>query len=157
MSEPLHPLQNCLQQETTLIQQFISVLQAEAQALGQTADTDALTASTKEKNRLFDLLSEIGRERQTYLQQLGYSADKIGLKAAADEYPVLKPLYLNLFDSARQASALNTVNGAVIDIHLRRNQQALDALRRLGNIDQLYDASGRAHAAPAYRKEIKAG
>ncbi|TAL91396.1 MAG: flagellar protein FlgN [Candidimonas sp.] len=157
MSEPLQPLQRCLRQEATLIQRFISVLQAEAQALGHTADTDALTASTQEKNHFFDLLAQIDQERQAQLHELGYSADKAGLDAAADAYPALKPLCLDVFDLAKQASELNALNGAVIDIHLRRNQRAIDALRRLGNIDPLYDASGRTHGMPVHRKNIRAG
>ncbi len=157
MSKPLDPLQSCLRQEATLIRQFISVLQAEAQALEQTADTSALIASTQEKNRFYGLLTQAGEERQAQLLELGYSADKAGLNAAAHEHPALEPLCLDLFDLAKQASEMNTSNGAVIDIHMRRNQQALDALRRLGKMEPLYDASGRTHHAPAHRKNIKAG
>lgn len=157
MSKPIDPLQNCLRQEATLIQQFISVLQAEAHALEQTADTGALVASTEEKNRLYGLLTQAGQERQAQLRELGYSADKAGLDSAAREYPVLKPLCQDMFDLAKQAGEINTSNGTIIDIHMKRNQQALDALRRLGNMDPLYDASGRTHHAPAHRKNIKAG
>ncbi len=157
MSKPLDPLQNCLRQETTLVQQFISVLQAEARALEQTADTGALIASTQEKNHFYDLLTQAGQERQAQLLELGYNADKAGLDAAAHAHPALKPLCLDLFDLAKQASEMNTSNGAVIDIHMRRNQQALDALCRLGNREPLYDASGRTHHAPVHRKNIKAG
>lgn len=56
-----------------------------------------------------------------------------------------------------QANQLNISNGMVIDIHLKRNQQTLDALRNLTGANNLYDASGRAKNLPAKKKGIKVG
>lgn len=157
MNNTVQQLQNCMKQEAALVEQFILVLQAEAEALAQPSDTDALKASTQEKNYFSDLLAQIGQKRQTHLRELGFDPDKAGLDAAALAYPALKPSCLSLFDAARKASALNTSNGTVIDIYLKHNQQALDALQRLSGIDPLYDANGRVHSVPAHKKGIKAG
>src|SRR5690606_16987505 len=102
-------------------------------------------------------LTQSGHVREELLKELGYATGKVGLDAAASANPTLQDTYQELLDVAMQANQLNISNGMVIDIHLKRNQQTLDALRNLAGGNNLYDASGRAKNLPAKKKGIKVG
>ena len=157
MSEILEQLQDSLERESALVEQFISVLQIESETLIQAKEVNELEAVTREKSRYAGLLAQMDQDRQAQLGKLGFEPNKAGLDAAALAYPSLRQASQSLLDLARQASDLNTSNGAIIDIYLQHNQQAIDTLRRLVGVDHLYDASGRAHSMPAHKTNIKAG
>lgn len=158
MSDTLAQLQSCLQTETTLVQAFISVLEAESQALTDGGDETVLSASTATKNTYAQKLADIGEQRRSLLAALGLSADKAGLDAVATQHPALQAHCQNLFTLARQASELNAANGVIIETFLAHNQQALDTLRALAGMGDLYDASGRSRpAAKGQTRNIKAG
>ncbi|SHI19258.1 flagella synthesis protein FlgN [Pollutimonas bauzanensis] len=158
MNNAVLQLQKCLDHEVDLIQGFISVLEAEAHALIEAGDTDALSASTENKNRYADQLMSVADERQGLLAQLGYSDDRAGLDAAAHDHPALLSSSEALLEKARAAAELNASNGVVIDTFLAHNQQALDALRSLAGASSLYDASGRTpRGGKGVSKNFKAG
>ncbi|NYT61977.1 flagellar protein FlgN [Alcaligenaceae bacterium] len=145
MNNTVLQLQKCLEEEVALVQTFITVLEAEAQALTEAGTTDALSDSTDQKNHYADQLMMVADKRQLLLTQLGYSDDKAGLDTAANEHASLRLHYQSLLEKAQIADDLNTANGSIIDNFLAHNQQALDTLRTLAGAGNLYDASGRAN------------
>jgi flagella synthesis protein FlgN len=158
MSNTLDQLQSCLQTETALVREFLVVLEAESQALTDGGDETVLGASTATKNSYALKLADIGGRRQSLLVALGHTADKAGLDAVAAQHPALHSLCQDLFTLARQASELNAANGIIIETFLAHNQQALDTLRALAGIGDLYDASGRSKpASKGQTRNIKAG
>ena len=158
MNKVVSQLQQCLEQEVDLVQAFITVLEDEAQALTEAGDTDALTASTEQKNRYADQLVLVADERHSLLAQLGYSDDKAGLDAAAHDHPALHPSCQALLEKAQAASELNASNGIIIDTFLKHNQRALDTLRVLAGASSLYNASGRTNSGnKGVTKNFKAG
>lgn len=151
-------LQRCLEHEIDLMRQFIGVLQNEAQALELPNDDKALKASTTQKMHFSELLGQASHRRCTQLKELGFSADRAGLDAAAIKHPALQVPCSLLYASAIEADSLNTANGAVIDTYLKHNQQAIDLLRNIAGLDNLYNAYGRTSAVPNHNKTyIKAG
>src|SRR3546814_5946779 len=131
MNDALAQLHTCLNQETELVQDFITVLEAEAAALTEGGGEQALTESTARKNSYAEKLAQLSERRLALLTQLGYSADRAGLDAAAQEHAQLQAPCRQLYDNARQASELNTSNGIIIDPFLTPNQQTLEPLRSL--------------------------
>ena len=158
MNNALEQLQDCLNREIDLVHEFMTVLQAEANALTETAANDALTETTRQKNQLADQVAELAETRHGLLVQLGYSADKPGLDMAVVDHPQLQESCRHLYEMAQQASELNASNGMIVDTFLAHNQRALDTLRTLAGIGNLYDASGRTSPASTGSKtSIKAG
>ena len=157
MSAPLHSLQSALEHEVALVQRFIAILQAEAQALEHPDQADALNASTQDKNDCIDLLTKAGTARENALRALGFTPDAAGLNQAVETHPALADLGARLVQLGQQAVELNASNGAAIDVYLKHTQQALQALQPLVGGAGLYDASGRPGAVKGQRKTITAG
>lgn len=158
MNHAFELLHSTLTQEIGLVQEFIVILEAEAATLAQPATTDALVLTTGSKNESADRLAEVAATRHELLVKLGYSADRAGLLAAASDQPLLLDRCNTLFKLASLANELNVANGITIDTFLAHNQQALDTLRSLAGIGNLYDASGRTRAGSQDLKtSIKAG
>lgn len=158
MNDALAQLHACLIQENDLLGEFIKVLEAETLALTEAASEQALAESTAHKNSYAEKLADVSERRMTLLAQLGYSTDKAGLDAAALEHPSLQVVCRQLYDTAHQANELNVSNGVIIDTFLTHNQQALETLRALAGMGNLYDANGRTHAdAKGQTRNIKAG
>jgi flagella synthesis protein FlgN len=154
----LRDLRTCLETEIALVHEFLAVLDVETAVLTEGRGDVALAETTARKNQYADQLATIGERRQSLLSALGYSADKAGLDAMAQDHPDLRAVCAQLLEKARQASELNTSNGIIIDTFLQHNQQALDTLRSLAGMGALYDASGRTRpAAAAASTNIKAG
>ena len=146
-----------LQKEIELVQQFITILQTETEALTNAAHENALRTTTEEKNRYAALLAEAGKQRDDMLQQSGYPTDRRGIESALSDYPELRESWDRLLELASQAKALNASNGELIALYLKHNQSQLDALRNLTGGGNLYDASGRARHFSASHKGIRAG
>src|SRR5690606_23271563 len=124
-------LHACLENEITLVRDFIVLLEAEAKILADGGSEVALAASTAKKDVYADQLTKAGETRQALLATLGYSADRAGLAAAAKDHPALRTASEHLLEQTRAASELNASNGTIIDTFLAHNQQALDMLRVL--------------------------
>lgn len=153
----IQALTESLQNETGLIEQFIVALETEATSLLEAGGNEVLEASTRTKNELASQLGQAGATRDTLLAQLNYGSGKEGLDAAGQANPELHSITTRLFELAEQGRQLNATNGYIIETYLKYNQQALDTLRSLAGIGNLYDASGRAQNAAAKAKGIRVG
>lgn len=150
-------LHRTLEAELALAQQFLTVLQDEAQALAQPDHDEALERCTRQKNSCIDQLVQAGQAREKALVDLGHSADRAGLEAAANAHPELAQTCNQLLAVGRQASELNANNGVIIDTYLKHTQQAFQAMRHLVGGSDLYDASGRPDPSKGRRTNITAG
>ncbi|NYT87074.1 flagella synthesis protein FlgN [Pollutimonas harenae] len=158
MNSTIAQLHTCLEHETTLVREFIELLESEAQILANGVAEDALATSTARKNIYAAQLAQASETRQTMLTTLGYGADRAGLEAATDKHPALRAASEQLLEQTRQASELNASNGLIIDTFLEHNQQALEMLRTLAGAENLYDAKGRTRpGGKTQSTNIKAG
>ncbi|WP_353194210.1 flagella synthesis protein FlgN [Pusillimonas noertemannii] len=157
MSASLQALQSSLETELALVQRFLGILKAEAEALEQPDHSEALNSSTRDKNACIEQLLEAGRSRDDALRELGLDTGRAGLDEAAAAHPLLHDTCARLFELSQHASQLNAANGAMISTYLKHTQQALHALQPLVGNPGLYDASGRPGQAKGQRKAITAG
>lgn len=152
-----HDLLASLQNETAVVEQFIVALETEAASLLEGGGSEALEASTRTKNELVSQLLKAGANRDALLDQLDYGTGQEGLNAAGQSDPQILAVTDRLLELAEHARQLNATNGSIIETFLTYNQQALDTLRNLAGMGDLYDASGRARTAAAQAKGIRAG
>lgn len=143
MNASVAALQSCLEQETSQMKAFLQLLQEEAKALEDGATDNALAATTAHKNELADALTELAIQRNDLLKALGFESDGPGLSAAVAAHPSLAPMRQQLLEITAEARSQNEANGRIIEVFLEHNQRALETLRRLAGIGDLYDASGR--------------
>src|SRR5690606_33711725 len=138
--------------------EFLQILQDEAKVLEEGATEQALTDTTQRKTATAETLREAATERKAMLQALGFGTDGAGLSQAVQQHPSLSAAREALVSITEQARALNEANGRVIEVFLEHNQRALDTLRRLAGVGDIYDASGRTRPGnPRASRNIQAG
>ncbi|HLT99234.1 MAG TPA: flagellar protein FlgN [Burkholderiaceae bacterium] len=158
MNASLTALQACLEKEANLMGEFLQILQEEAKVLEEGATEQALADTTERKNATADRLMEVAEVRNSMLQSMGFGSDGAGLSEAARQHPSLEQVRQALVDVTNQARSLNEANGRIIEVFLEHNQRALDTLRRLAGVGDIYDASGRKRPGnPGASRNIKAG
>jgi|SRR5690606_20620228 len=158
MNSAVAKLQARLEQEAKLVGEFLAILEDEAKVLEDGAVEAALIETTERKNVAADALTDAAQERNRVLESLGFEADGPGLAAAVEAHPELASLREDLIQITERARALNESNGQLIEAFLDHNQRALETLRRLTGIGDIYDASGRKRKAGAGKsRNIKAG
>lgn len=143
MNASIAALQSCLEQEVSQMETFVQLLQEEAKVLEDGATEDALAGTTARKNQIADTLTELATQRNAMLKSLGFESDGPGLSAAVAAHPSLAQIRQQLLDITAKARSQNEANGRIIEVFLEHNQRALETLRRLAGIGDLYDASGR--------------
>lgn len=138
--------------------EFLQILQDEAKVLEEGATEQALTNTTARKNATADQLMEVAQVRNSMLQSMGFASNGPGLAEAAQQHPSLADARQALVNVTEQARSLNEANGRIIEVFLEHNQRALDTLRRVAGVGDMYDASGRKRpGAPGASRNIKAG
>lgn len=142
MSTRLDPLLQCLAEQSTVVGEFIQVLEDEAHNLLDSSSNEQLIDLTQRKNSFAAQLTDLDQHRAECLGALGFDSDQSGIEAACAAHPELRAPVDALFALARQASTLNSQNGQIITTFLASNQRAVDALRNLMG-ENLYDARGR--------------
>ena len=142
MSTALTPLLQCLTEQSSVVGEFIQVLEEEAHNLLDAGPNDQLTSLTQRKNAFAAQLTELDQQRSACLGALGFDSDQAGIEAACAAHPELQAPFDALFALAREASTLNAQNGQIITAFLASNQRAVDTLRNLMG-ENMYDARGR--------------
>lgn len=142
MNATLDPLLQCLAEQSTVVGEFIQVLEEEAHNLLDSSSNEQLIDLTQRKNSFAARLNDLDEHRAECLGALGFDSDQIGIQAACMAHPELQTPFDALFALALQASALNSQNGQIITTFLASNQRAVDTLRNLMG-ENLYDARGR--------------
>jgi len=118
-----------LRTETACIEEFLSVLDREAQAMADGAFTD-LAAIAGQKTVLLDRMAELDTQREAMQAALGFEPGRVGADAAAAAGgPDVMQAWAALLELAGQARGHNLRNGSMVYAHLDFTQQALHFLQ----------------------------
>lgn len=115
-------MQARLHNERDALLAFVALLQQEQQAL-IASDTEALLPLSEKKTKSADALAAIAREHRESLPDPLTTEQWL-----QDNSPQGLPLWHEILQLAEQSQQLNQLNGELIQIKMRYNQQALVAL-----------------------------
>jgi flagella synthesis protein FlgN len=139
----------CLMEEDAMILEFTVLLADETTALTDRRSFETLQAITERKNEFAVRLSELSNRRDALLDEAGLPPAHEGTHQAAAAHEELAGPWKTLLDHSAVAAGINERNGALIDMHLRYTEEALDALRSLTTASSLYNANGGRSNKPA--------
>jgi len=147
MTTSLPPLQSLLEQEGTVMGQFIQLLQTEQLAL-KDGKTDELEALDAQKAALVAKLNEQGELRNQFLRGAKLAPDREGVEAWIQANPkdfAVRQQWGRLKSAVVEARELNLLNGKLIAMRLQHNQQLLGALLSSSGTPQtnLYGPNGQ--------------
>lgn len=133
-----------LAEEVGKLGEFIAVLQQEQELL-KSGDTEALLPLIETKTRLANGLAALSQARETHLARLGLAAGRVGMDAwlARHGNDTLKKAWQDLLKLAGEARSLNELNGKLIGLHMRHNQQAFTALMGATDRAMTYGPDGQ--------------
>ncbi|BEP40718.1 flagellar protein FlgN [Variovorax sp. 375MFSha3.1] len=118
-----------LRTEAACIEEFVSVLDREAEAMSGGSFTD-LAAIAAEKTVLLDRMAELDAQREALQAALGFGPGREGADAAAAAAgPQARQAWEELLELAGQARGHNLRNGSMVYAHLDFTQQALHFLQ----------------------------
>jgi len=143
-AEQLDALLVCLDSEIDEISLFIDLLEKEAVILIESESLDEIPVLAQRKEASAQQLTKLAAQREQCLRALGGAGDRSQMEELAASDDALWQAWQTLLDIAEQARGLNLRNGALIDIHLRHTQQALEGLRNAMGISDVYTAEGKA-------------
>jgi flagella synthesis protein FlgN len=139
----IEKLHACLLEEDALVVEFTDLLGSETVALTERQSFNALNAITESKNGIASRLHALSARRDAILAELELPAGHAGTDEAAARHPEIAPVWRGLLDRCAAAAGINDRNGALIDMHLRYTEEALEALQTLTRRSNLYEANGR--------------
>ena len=154
-ASPLLPL---LTEEAGAISRFIDLLKREQSQLAQGA-TEELPALADQKTLLAEHLQGLAVQRNAWLSAQGCPPDRPGIEAWQDLHPeaeTLAPAWAKIIALASEAHELNRLNGELIDLHMRHNTRALNALRGSTASLSLYGSDGQSRISNSRRIDASA-
>ncbi|MFH2135805.1 MAG: flagellar protein FlgN [Pseudomonadota bacterium] len=128
-----------LTEERTALQAFIGLLEREQQIL-LSPDTEPLLDLSNEKTRAAEALTALVKKRSQYINAEPGKVES-WLRSNA---PIALDVWKEIQNMGLQAQQSNKINGELIQVRMRYNQQAVQAL--LGASEQtagLYDTKGK--------------
>ena len=134
-------LAHCLDAERDALKQCVDMLGRERQLL-MDGDVDALADLNVCKSRLLESAAGFSSVRERYLSDNGFPGDRDGMDALLRESPSLHATWNETLEWTRQASILNSVNGALIDVRISHNRSALSVLHQAANSHATYGQDG---------------
>lgn len=143
--------------EQEAVGRFVALLKEEQSALQQ-GDIDALGAIVERKTPLAAELDAIAGRRRAALEAAGLPVRREGVEtwlSVAPEGAAARAAWRSLLALAAEARELNRVNGELIELRLRNNTQALQALLGAVPREELYGPDGRP-APPSGNRVIDA-
>jgi flagella synthesis protein FlgN len=130
-----------LTEERTALRAFIGLLEREQQIL-LSPDTEPLLDLATEKTRAAEALTALVKKRPQYI-----SAEPGKIEAwLRSNAAIALDVWKDIQNMGLQAQQTNKINGELIQVRMRYNQQAVQAL--LGASEQtagLYDPKGKTH------------
>lgn len=142
---------SALKRELLAFRQFHALLQTEQDALvGGSADI--LVPLAQQKNLKVVELTQLAGQRNQFLTDQAGSTNQIGMEAWLDSFDPADrsgagKLWRELIEVARDAKALNQLNGQLIQTQLANNHQALSVLMSANtSMTKLYGKNGQAYA-----------
>ncbi len=132
--------------EIEALVRLVSLMEQEQEAL-KTAKPETLSTLGDEKADLIKRLNFLEMERIDQIGATPGSDPKSAMTHWLDGHPAeirVKSSWHSLLELARQAKALNELNGKLVAMHLERTEQALNALTPQRSNSGLYSSSGQA-------------
>ena len=142
---------SALKRELLAFRQFHSLLQTEQDALVR-GNADILLPLAQQKNTQVIELTQLAELRNQFLTERAGSTNQIGMEAWLDSFDSADrsgagKLWRELIEVARDAKALNQLNGQLIHTQLSSNHQALSVLMSANtSMTKLYGKNGQAYA-----------
>lgn len=123
------------------------------------ADIDGLTALTEQKATLVARMTELAKSRHRALAAAGFPAAEAGMQTWLHSIPAAtdgsaakaRKSWIDLLALAQSAKQLNRTNGILINMHLARNQTALNVLRGNTQGGNFYGPDGQQSMKAAAR------
>lgn len=140
-------LQQTVAAEAQTVAQFVDLLKLEQASLSS-GNTDELPAYAEQKMGFAARLNALAAQRNAALAALGFTADRAGVDAWCAQHPGdAATAWAAVLSLAADARRLNRLNGDLIQIRLRYNAKALEALRGGSDSLNLYGPDGQSRTA----------
>lgn len=143
-------LAQILQQELSLVDEFLTLLNREQIAL-RDIQPESLGDVVAAKHRLVDRMNQLAAERArlsigdlTPQAMTTWLTKQVGEKEASVLWP-------KLIERAREAKRMHELNGQLITIHLNRTTDALRVLGQQQSSHTLYGSDGQAFSGSGSR------
>ena len=145
-----------LEAETEALRQFLQILQSEQDALTQ-GNIDKLAEFARLKSEQGVRLSQLNTNHNHLLTQHGLGntpqdTRQLIQREDPDGKHCLADRWEKLLELAKQAQDMNRFNGAMIEMQLKRNQQALAILQEAAKQTSLYGPDGHSQALGTGRR-----
>lgn len=143
--------------EHTALVNFVALLEHEQTVLVEN-QTDQLIELSEQKSTAAVELSELAQTRHSLLQenipQLSVDSIQTWLKA---HNPEGLAIWQKSLDLIKQSHQLNRLNGELIQMKLRHNQQSLTVLSNAVNKVNLYGPDGQTNFTPGSGRSLGSG
>lgn len=138
--------------EIAAVRRFIVLLKEEQEVL-RGNQLDALEKLMAEKDRLIEELSRIGEARQGWFAAAGITENRENIEKwlQSQGNPRLSQAWQALQQLAREAKALNELNGQCIALLSHNNRKRLETLRSPRMGAGVYGPDGQTRLGPASR------
>lgn len=145
-----------LEAETEALRQFLQILQSEQEALTQ-GNIDKLGEFARLKSEQGVRLSLLSSNHNRLLNQHGLGDTPENIRQLIqredpDGKYSLAQSWEKLLELAKQAQDMNRLNGTMIEMQLKRNQQALAILQEAAKQTSLYGPDGHSQALGTGRR-----
>ncbi|MFZ6734782.1 flagella synthesis protein FlgN [Undibacterium sp. Ji42W] len=146
-------IQQCLQEEVSIMTSLADLLKQEQSALIE-SDVVQLNDFTQSKGQLVIKMTELEKKRNSFLSDLGFNTDLEGMQAYLAQAAQVGDAAIDTQDSARHWDALleltvqakedNRTNGSLINRRLSLNQATLNLLQQNTNqAGSMYGPNGQ--------------
>lgn len=139
-------IQQCLQEEVSVMSSLAELLKQEQSALVE-SDIVQLNDFTQSKGQLVVKMTELEKKRNSFLSELGFNADIDGMQTylqQADDAQTVAKHWDALLQLTVQAKEDNRTNGSLINRRLSLNQATLNLLQQNTNqAGSMYGPNGQ--------------
>jgi len=149
MSSPSSSPAFTLEQEISKTHQLLQMMQQE-QGLLVKADIKGLDELVKSKSVVVEQLLELAKLRNKNLEAAGFKGKEASMQAWLDNLSASKndretyqKQWTELVTLTKSAKETNRINGLLIGSHMKRNQQAFNALNNATKGESLYGPDGQ--------------
>lgn len=143
--------------ERAALQQFIALLEQE-QALLIENNTEALLTLSEQKSTRAMTLNELAEQRRTQLKKNIPELTVAALQQWLEDHTALGlSLWTELRHLAERAQHLNSINGELILMKMRHNQQSLNVLNNAVNKASVYGPDGQTTFSPGSGRSLGNG
>lgn len=158
MSQPASPsLLTALNAERAALSGFIALLKREQGMLTENS-TDQLIELSEQKSNAALQLSQLGDARRALLQNNIPQLNLTTIQAWLEKHsPAALTIWREVLALAEQAHQLNNINGELIQMKQRHNQQALLVLSNAVNKANLYGPNGQPNFSPGSGRSLGSG